>query len=122
MIGEGGCGGTWAIGVANRVGMLEYATYSVITPEGCASILWRDGTRSAEAAEQLGLLANDAMRLGVIDEVVPEPAGGAHRKPETAAASLRECLTKHLGELRVLSSEDLVAQRYQRFRTLGAWR
>lgn len=121
VIGEGGSGGALAIGVANRVLMLEYATYSVITPEGCASILWRDGTRGAEAAEQLRLLANDAMRLGVIDEVVPEPAGGAHRKPETAASSLRECLTKHLDELRDLPGEELVAQRYQRFRTLGAW-
>ena len=121
VIGEGGSGGALAMGVANRVLMLEYATYSVITPEGCASILWRDGARSAEAAEQLRLLANDAKRLGVIDDVVPEPAGGAHRKPETAAASLRERLKHHLDDLREISAEGLVAQRYQRFRALGAW-
>nr|NIV74097.1 acetyl-CoA carboxylase carboxyl transferase subunit alpha [Gammaproteobacteria bacterium] len=121
VLGEGGSGGALAIGVANRVLMLEYATYSVITPEGCASILWRDGTRGAQAAEQLRLLAHDAKRLGVVDEVVPEPAGGAHRKPETAAGSLGELLRHHLGALRDLSEDELVAQRYQRFRALGTW-
>ncbi len=121
IIGEGGSGGALAIGVANRVLMFEYATYSVITPEGCASILWRDGTRVADAAEQLRLLSNDAKRLGVVDDVVPEPAGGAHRKPETAAESLRERLSHHLSGLRSLSGEELVSQRYQRFRALGTW-
>ena len=121
VIGEGGSGGALAIGVANQVLMFEYATYSVITPEGCASILWRDGSRSAEAAEQLRLLARDAKQLGVIDEVVPEPALGAHRKPETAAESLRSRLRHHLNELRGLSGDALVAQRYQRFRALGTW-
>jgi acetyl-CoA carboxylase carboxyl transferase subunit alpha len=121
VLGEGGSGGALAIGVANRVLMFEYATYSVITPEGCASILWRDGTRGAEAAEQLRLLAHDAKRFGVIDEVVAEPAGGAHRKPETAADSLRERLRHHLGALRGLGADELVAQRYQRFRALGTW-
>jgi acetyl-CoA carboxylase carboxyl transferase subunit alpha len=122
IIGEGGSGGALAIGVANRVLMFEYATYSVITPEGCASILWRDATRVADAAEQLRLLASDAKRLGVVDEVVSEPAGGAHRKPETAAESLRERLSHHLSGLRGLSGEELVSQRYQRFRALGTWR
>ncbi len=122
IIGEGGSGGALAIGVANRVLMFEYATYSVITPEGCASILWRDAARVADAAEQLRLLASDAKRLGVVDEVVPEPAGGAHRKPETAAESLRERLSHHLSGLRGLSREELVSQRYQRFRALGTWR
>jgi acetyl-CoA carboxylase carboxyl transferase subunit alpha len=121
VIGEGGSGGALAIGVANQVLMFEYATYSVITPEGCASILWRDGTRGPEAAQQLRLLANDAKRLGVIDEVVPEPALGAHRKPETAAESLRARLRHHLDALRDLSGEALVAHRYQRFRALGTW-
>jgi acetyl-CoA carboxylase carboxyl transferase subunit alpha len=121
VLGEGGSGGALAIGVANRVLMFEYATYSVITPEGCASILWRDGTRGAEAAEQLRLLAHDAKRFGVIDEVVAEPAGGAHRKPETAADSLRGRLRHHLGALRGLGADELVAQRYQRFRALGTW-
>ncbi len=121
VIGEGGSGGALAIGVANRVLMFEYATYSVITPEGCASILWRDGSLGAAAAEQLRLLAHDARRFGVVDDVVPEPAGGAHRKPETAAASLREHLAGHLADLRALDGDALVAQRYQRFRALGAW-
>jgi len=122
VLGEGGSGGALAIGVANRVLMLEYATYSVITPEGCASILWRDGARAADAAEQLRLLAHDAKRLGVVDDVVSEPAGGAHRKPETAAASLRQGIADHLASLRDLDEDALVAQRYQRFRALGAWR
>jgi acetyl-CoA carboxylase carboxyl transferase subunit alpha len=121
VVGEGGSGGALAIGVANRVLMLEYATYSVITPEGCASILWRDGSRAPEAAKQLRLLASDAKRLGVVDEVVPEPPGGAHRRPEVAAQSLGEHLSRHLDALRPMGAEELVEQRYQRFRALGAW-
>ena len=121
ILGEGGSGGALAIGVANRVLMLEYATYSVITPEGCASILWRDGAKGAEAAEQLKLLARDAERLGVIDEVVSEPPLGAHRRPEVAAASLRTSIEAHLAELRALSPDALVKQRYERFRALGTW-
>ena len=120
ILGEGGSGGALAIGVANRVLMFEYATYSVITPEGCASILWRDGTKADKAAEQLKLLARDAKRLGVIDEVIAEPPLGAHRKPNVAAASLAQGLCRHLGELRGLSSEGLVEERYKRFRALGA--
>lgn len=122
VVGEGGSGGALAIGVANRVLMFEYATYSVITPEGCASILWRDGARGAEAAEQLRLLAHDAKALGIIDEVVPEPAGGAHRKPEVAAESLRKSIGRHLGELQGLDGDALIEHRYQRFRALGTWR
>jgi len=121
VLGEGGSGGALAIGVANRVLMLEYATYSVITPEGCASILWRDGARSAEAAEQLKLLARDAKRLEIIDEVVPEPASGAHRRPRVAAAALREAIRAQLADLHRLSADELVAQRYERFRALGSW-
>jgi acetyl-CoA carboxylase carboxyl transferase subunit alpha len=122
VVGEGGSGGALAIGVANRVLMLEYATYSVITPEGCASILWRDGSRGAEAAEQLRLLAHDAKALGVIDEVVSEPPGGAHRKPELAAESLRQAIQRELGVLGAFDADTLVTQRYQRFRALGTWR
>jgi acetyl-CoA carboxylase carboxyl transferase subunit alpha len=121
VLGEGGSGGALAIGVANRVLMLEYATYSVITPEGCASILWRDGARAPDAAKQLKLLARDAKALGVIDEVVPEPASGAHRKPKVAADALRQALRRQLEDLRALEPEALVGQRYQRFRALGAW-
>ena len=122
VLGEGGSGGALAIAVANRVLMLEYATYSVITPEGCASILWRDGARAADAAEQLKLLARDAKRLGIIDDVVAEPASGAHRRPRVAAAALGDALRAHLDDLRGLGPDDLVAQRYQRFRALGSWR
>ncbi len=122
ILGEGGSGGALAIGVANRVLMLEYATYSVITPEGCASILWREATKAAEAAEQLKLIARDAKRLGVVDEVIPEPPLGAHRRPEVAAASLGERLKHHLEALRPLSPDALIEQRYQRFRALGTWR
>ncbi|MFZ1864564.1 MAG: acetyl-CoA carboxylase carboxyltransferase subunit alpha [Polyangiales bacterium] len=122
IVGEGGSGGALAIGVADRVLMLEFATYSVITPEGCASILWRDGAHGAEAAEQLHLLAHDANSLGIVDEVVPEPTGGAHRKPEHAARLLRERIGSHLRELLGRSGDALVAGRYQRFRALGIWR
>jgi acetyl-CoA carboxylase carboxyl transferase subunit alpha len=122
IVGEGGSGGALAIGVADRVLMLEFATYSVITPEGCASILWRDGARAADAAAQLHLLAQDANSLGIVDEVVPEPTGGAHRKPELAARFLRERIGFHLDGLRGRSGEALVADRYQRFRALGTWR
>ncbi|KPK15588.1 MAG: hypothetical protein AMJ62_08750 [Myxococcales bacterium SG8_38] len=122
VVGEGGSGGALAIGVADRVLMQEFATYSVITPEGCASILWRDAARGPEAAEQLHLLAHDAASLGVIDEVVREPTGGAHRKPEEAARLLRDRIRAHLDELRGRSGAALVAERYQRFRALGTWR
>ena len=121
IVGEGGSGGALAIGVANRVLMLEYATYSVITPEGCASILWRDAARAPDAAQQLKLLAHDAKAIGIIDEVVPEPPGGAHRKPQLAAQALGEAMSRHLGELRDMDGDTLIAQRYQRFRTLGTW-
>lgn len=122
VLGEGGSGGALAIAVANKVLMFEYATYSVITPEGCASILWRDAAKADQAATQLRLLARDAERLGVIDEVVVEPPLGAHRRPTVAAASLRESLTRALGGLRDLSPDALIEQRYQRFRALGTWR
>lgn len=124
VIGEGGSGGALALGVANRVLMMQFATYSVITPEGCASILWRDGSRAPEAALQLKLLAQSALGLGVVDEVVEEPVGGAHRDPDDAARRLSEALRRHLDELHVLGgglsgSEALVTQRYQKFRAMG---
>jgi acetyl-CoA carboxylase carboxyl transferase subunit alpha len=119
VIGEGGSGGALALGVANRVLMLQYATYSVITPEGCASILWRDGARAPEAAEALRLLATDALSLGVVDEVVREPTGGAHRDPDAAADALRGRLRAALADLDALSPAALVDRRYERFRKLG---
>lgn len=124
VIGEGGSGGALALGVANRVLMMQFATYSVITPEGCASILWRDGSRAPEAALQLKLLAQSALGLGVVDEVVEEPVGGAHRDPDDAARRLSEALRRHLDELHAVGSglnggEALVTQRYQKFRAMG---
>jgi acetyl-CoA carboxylase carboxyl transferase subunit alpha len=119
VIGEGGSGGALALGVANRVLMLQFATYSVITPEGCASILWRDGSRAADAALQLKLLATNALELGVVDDVVDEPVGGAHRDPDEAARKLGESLRRHLAELGRLDGEALVDQRYAKFRAMG---
>jgi acetyl-CoA carboxylase carboxyl transferase subunit alpha len=122
VIGEGGSGGALALGVANRVLMLEFATYSVITPEGCASILWRDGARAPDAALQLKPASSDALRLGVVDEVVEEPAGGAHRDPDDAARRLGTSLRRHLGELKRLTPEQLVSDRYDKFRKMGVVR
>lgn len=122
VIGEGGSGGALGLGVANRVLMQEYATYSVITPEGCASILWRDGARAPDAAEQLKLLASDVLELGVVDEVVAEPRGGSHRDPDDAARKLGEALRRHLSELDTLGPEELVAKRYAKFRAMGVTR
>lgn len=122
VIGEGGSGGALAIGVANRVLMLQYSIYSVISPEGCASILWRDPSKIAEAAAQLKLTAKDLVRLGVCDTIIAEPEGGAHREPAEAAANLRKALKKNLAELRSMSPDELVEQRYQKFRGIGAYR
>ena len=119
VIGEGGSGGALALGVANRVLMLQFSTYSVITPEGCASILWHDGSRAPDAAAQLRLLAADASELGIIDEVIEEPIGGAHCDPVEAARLLGEALRRHLGSLRGLSPEGLVEDRYRKFRAMG---
>ena len=119
VIGEGGSGGALALGVANRVLMLAFSTYSVITPEGCASILWRDGARAAAAAEQLKLLASDARALGVVDDVIEEPIGGAHRDPDEAAARMGEALRRHLTELSTLSPDELINHRYDKFRKMG---
>lgn len=119
VIGEGGSGGALALGVANRVLMLEYATYSVITPEGCASILWRDGALAPTAAEQLKMLAADALRLGIVDVVVTEPRGGAHRDPDEAAGHLGDALRIELAELVKMSGDELADQRYEKFRAIG---
>ncbi|WP_144401999.1 acetyl-CoA carboxylase carboxyl transferase subunit alpha [Geoalkalibacter subterraneus] len=118
--GEGGSGGALAIAVGNRVLMMEYSVYAVISPEGCAAILWNDGTKGPIAAEALKLTAADIKELKVvIDEVVPEPLGGAHINPAEAAAKLKESLTKHLEQLKEMSGEELVEQRYQKFRAMS---
>src|SRR5437867_2330603 len=119
--GEGGSGGALAIGVGNRVLMLEHAIYSVISPEGCAAILWADAAKAAEAAELMRVTAPDLLRLGAIDAIVREPAGGAHRNWAETAAHLRVALSDHLWELRSKSGEELVEERYDRFRRIGVF-
>ena len=113
--GEGGSGGALAIAVGDRILMLQHSVYAVISPEGCAAILWSDGTKGAQAAEALKLTAKDILALDVIDEIVPEPAGGAHRDHEEAAASLHAALTRNLAELKSIPPEELIEQRYQKF-------
>jgi acetyl-CoA carboxylase carboxyl transferase subunit alpha len=119
VVGEGGSGGALAIGVGNRVLMLQYSTYSVISPEGCASILWKDGSQADRAAAALGVTAQNALQLGVIDEIIAEPLGGAHWKPAEAIGSLGDVIEKHLLDLSKLSSEQLKKQRHQKFASMG---
>jgi acetyl-CoA carboxylase carboxyl transferase subunit alpha len=119
VIGEGGSGGALGIGVSDRVLILENAYYSVISPEACSAILWKDRRHAAEAAEALKLTAQDLMGLGVVDEIVPEPEGGAHRDPDTAAANLGMALRQNLERLSGLSIDELLRTRYEKFRKLG---
>ena len=121
VIGEGGSGGALAIGVGDRILMMENAVYSVISPEGCAAILWRDGTKGPLAAEAMKLTAVDLLELEVIDEVIPEPVGGAHRDYHGAAATLKQAIVRHLTELQTVPEERLVSERYQRFRRMGTF-
>lgn len=119
VIGEGGSGGALAISVANRVLMMEHSIYSVISPEGCAAILWKDGAKAPEAAELLKLTAQDLSQLGVADEVIKEPLGGAHRDYQLAAKNVEKALKKHLKDLSKLTPEELVEDRYKKFRAIG---
>jgi acetyl-CoA carboxylase carboxyl transferase alpha subunit len=117
--GEGGSGGALALAVADRVLMLEHAIYSVISPEGCAAILWEDASRAKDAAEVLRITAPDLHKLGVIDGIIPEPPGGAHRNWAAAARALQSAVVAALGELVPLSPTELVQQRYAKFRRMG---
>ena len=121
VIGEGGSGGALAIGVGDRTVMLEYGTYSVISPEGCASILWKDAGRAKDAAEQLGLTAPRLKALGLVDKVVREPTGGAHRNPQQMGKRLKAVLLNELEALRQLPLEELLERRYARLRSYGAY-
>jgi len=122
VIGEGGSGGALAIGVGDRILMLEHSIYSVISPEGCAAILWKDGEKGKEvAAESLKLTAADLSRLNVIDEVVKEPLGGAHRDPEAMAQILKEVVERHLKELEKMDEQELLSLRYEKFRRMGTF-
>lgn len=117
--GEGGSGGALALSVADRIAMLEYTIYSVISPEGCASILWKNTDKASEAAETLGVTASKVKKQGLIDHIIEEPLGGAHRCPETMAASIKSYLEQELQQLQEHSTESLVQQRYQRLMDYG---
>ncbi len=122
VIGEGGSGGALGIGVADRVLMLENAYYSVISPEGCAAILWKDRKYAEEAASALRLSAGELYDMGIVDEVVPEPMGGAHHDPVGAANTLKSAIWKHLLELEKIETRELLDQRYQKFRKFGEFK
>jgi acetyl-CoA carboxylase carboxyl transferase subunit alpha len=119
--GEGGSGGALAIGMGNRVLMLEYAVYAVISPEGCAAILWGDASRAPEAAESMRITAPDLLRLGIIDGIVPEPIGGAHRDWEATAGALRTVLRQALADFSGMPTLRLVEERQEKFRRMGAF-
>ena len=119
VIGEGGSGGALAIGVGDRVNMLQYSTYSVITPEGCASILWKSAEKAPVAADAMGITANQIQKLGLINNIVEEPLGGAHRDMDQMASNLKQRIKQDLAELRALSNEELLDQRYQRLMGFG---
>ncbi|MBI1369341.1 MAG: acetyl-CoA carboxylase carboxyltransferase subunit alpha [Planctomycetes bacterium] len=119
VIGEGGSGGALGIGVGGRISMLQYAWYSVISPEGCAAILWKTGEKAADAAEQLHLTARENMKLGVVDEMIEEPLGGAHRDPASTAAEVEKWLVAALRDLKRFKIDNLVKRRYEKFRTVG---
>ena len=120
VIGEGGSGGALGIGVGDRVYVMENAYYSVISPEGCAAILWKDRLKAPEAAEVLKLTAKDLLGLGLIDEEIPEPLGGAHRDPEKAAQNIKKVIKKALKELKSIPEEELLKLRYEKFRKMGS--
>ncbi|MDP6625944.1 MAG: acetyl-CoA carboxylase carboxyltransferase subunit alpha [Nitrospinota bacterium] len=121
IIGEGGSGGALALGVGNRVLMLEYSVYSVISPEGCAAILWKDPKKVQEAADSLLLTSDDLIKLKVIDEIVKEPPGGAHRNHKKMASILRRVLRRHLKELGELKPDELISHRYKKFQNMGSF-
>jgi len=119
VIGEGGSGGALGIGVGDRVLMMEYSYYSVISPEGCAAILWKDGARTPDAAEALRLTSGDLTRLGLVDGVIPEPVGGAHRDREAAMAEVRRTILASLADLEAVPTEELLEERWRKFRRAG---
>jgi len=119
VIGEGGSGGALGIGVGDKIYVLENAYYSVISPEGCAAILWRDSSKANEAAEALKLTAKDLLKLGLVDEVIQEPLGGAHRNPRDAILNVKKYIIESLRDLKRLKTKDLLKKRYQKLRLIG---
>ena len=122
IIGEGGSGGALGIGVGDRILMLENAIFSVISPEGCAAILWKNQEKLEEAAKALRLTSQDLFNLGLIDEIIPEPRGGAHKDPEQTALNIKERIIKHLEELNEVSPEEIVKKRYKKYREIGKFK
>lgn len=121
VIGEGGSGGALAIGVADRIVMLEHAIYSVASPEAAASIIWRDAAKAPDAARAMRITAQDLLELGIIDEIVPEPSGGAHTDPATMVATLGDAIRRHLNQLLMFDIETLLQKRYERYRAIGRY-
>jgi acetyl-CoA carboxylase carboxyl transferase subunit alpha len=119
VIGEGGSGGALGVGITDRICVLENAYYSVISPEGCAAILWKSSSRAADAAESLKLTAHDLLKMKLIDEIIPEPMGGAHRDPQNMGQTLKNAINKNLKELSSLNKEELLESRYKKFREIG---
>ncbi len=122
VVGEGGSGGALAIGVGDRVLMLQYSTYSVISPEGCASILWKSADKAQLAAEAMAITSDKLLDQGLIDDIVPEPLGGAHRKPDAMAATLKQSLLRHLDDIRDADLDELLAKRYARLMSSGRYK
>ena len=121
VIGEGGSGGALGIGIGDRVCVMENSYYSVISPEGCAAILWKDRKKAPEASAVLQLTAPELLKLGVIDEIIKEPLGGAHREPEETAETVKETIKKYLAELKTIPPDKLIEQRYAKFRKMGVY-
>lgn len=121
IIGEGGSGGALGIGIGDKIAILENAYYSVISPEGCAAILWRDRAKANEAARSLKFTAKDLLALGIVDELIPEPIGGAHRNPEEMSARIGKKISRYLNELSPFPKDELLQRRYEKFRKMGEW-
>jgi acetyl-CoA carboxylase carboxyl transferase subunit alpha len=121
VIGEGGSGGALGIGIGDRVGILENAYYSVISPEGCAAILWKNSTRAPDAASALHLTAKELLEMGMVEEIIPEPLGGAHRDPQRMSASLKESILRNISELKDIPVNKLLKLRYEKFRRIGVF-
>lgn len=119
IIGEGGSGGALGVGVADRISILQHAYYSVISPEGCASILWRNSVKAPEAAEALKMTGEHLIKFGVVDEIIPEPLGGAHKDPDQIASNVKDVILKYIKELNSLSHDALIEKRYNKFRSIG---
>lgn len=121
IIGEGGSGGALGIGIGDKIAILENAYYSVISPEGCAAILWRDRAKADQAADALKFTAKDLLDLGVVDEIIPEPIGGAHRNPEEISTRIGKKINRYLNELSSFPKDELLQRRYEKFRKMGKW-